>query len=197
MSGKALKRTGRPKRLTLEQRIALAQRYHAGETAKHLSEAYGVSRRHVTRIAKEEKGEGQEVRDPSVAVSFRATRSDMLAFDTEWQARGFANRSQALQAVVRARCGLLDLMQNDLHGLLHGMAQAKDLSSSARLLAKAVQRGKLALDPDDRDVLLRLLQLAQEIHRELAGLKAAAQNRRGEGWRSGEAIAPFEEARHV
>jgi len=31
-------KTGRPKRLKLEQRIELARRYHAGETPKVLSE---------------------------------------------------------------------------------------------------------------------------------------------------------------
>ena len=35
-------KTGRPKRLELEQRIELARRYHAGETPKVLAEAYGV-----------------------------------------------------------------------------------------------------------------------------------------------------------
>ena len=41
---------GRPKRLKLEERIALARRYHAGDTPKVLAEAYGVPRRHVTRM---------------------------------------------------------------------------------------------------------------------------------------------------
>ena len=58
-------KTGRPKRLKLEQRIEMARRYHAGETPKALAEAYGISRRHVTRLAKEEAGDGLAVRDPS------------------------------------------------------------------------------------------------------------------------------------
>ena len=84
-------KTGRPKRLKLEQRIELARRYHAGETPKVLAETYGVSRRHVTRLAKEEQGEGLAVRDPSERVSFRATQSELEAFDAEWRMRGFAN----------------------------------------------------------------------------------------------------------
>ncbi|WP_051927664.1 hypothetical protein [Ruegeria halocynthiae] len=182
MSGKILTRTGRPKRLKLEARIELARRYQAGETAKHLSEVYGVSRRHVTRISREQKGEGREVRDPSMAVSFRAAQSEVAAFDAEWRARGFANRSQALQAVVRARCGLLDLMQEDLRGFSEMLRQAREVSDGARVLAKAVQRGQLTLAPKDRATLADLLELAQNTHRELAALKTAAHQRRGRGW---------------
>mgnify|MGYP003626609225 CR=1 FL=1 len=54
--------------LKLEQRIELARRYKAGETPKVLAEAYGISRRHVTRLAKEEQGEGLAVRDPFAHV---------------------------------------------------------------------------------------------------------------------------------
>ena len=97
-------KTGRPKRLKLEQRIELARRYHAGETPKVLAEAYGVSRRHVTRLAKEEQGEGLAVRVPSESVSFRATQTELEAFDAEWQEHCFGNRSQALNAVLRAWC---------------------------------------------------------------------------------------------
>ncbi|MDP5218787.1 helix-turn-helix domain-containing protein [Ruegeria sp. 2205SS24-7] len=183
MSGKLLTRTGRPKRLKLEARIELAQRYHRGETPKALAEAYGVSRRHVTRIAKEQRGEGQEVRDPSVAVSFRAAQSEVDAFDTEWQMRGFANRSQALQAVVRARCGLLDLMSDDLRLFSETLQRAQDISDSARVLAKAVQRGKLKLAREDHNSLSELLTLAQETHRALAAMKASVQGRRGALWR--------------
>jgi hypothetical protein len=183
---------GRPKRLKLEERIALARRYHAGETPKVLAEAYGVSRRHVTRIAKEEKGEGQEVRDPSVAVSFRTAQSDLSAFDAEWQGLGFATRSQALQAMVRARCGVLSLMQGDLQAFSETVQRAQDLSDAARVLAKAVHRGQLHLAVADRQLLSDLLELAQGTHRDLASLKVAAQRRRGEGWNPTKAVAKTE-----
>ena len=183
---------GRPKRLKLEDRIALARRYHAGETPKVLAEAYGVSRRHVTRIAKEEKGEGQDVRDPSVAVSFRTAESDLNAFDAEWQGLGFANRSQALQAMVRARCGVLSLMQSDLQAFSETVQRAQDLSRAARVLAKSVHRGQLHLAMADRQLLSDLLELAQGTHRDLASLKAAAQRRRGEGWDPTKAVAKTE-----
>ncbi|MGZ2260073.1 helix-turn-helix domain-containing protein [Roseobacter sp. A03A-229] len=173
---------GRPKRLKLEERIELARRYHAGETPKVLAEAYGVSRRHVTRLAKEERGEGQEVRDPSVTVSFRAARSEMAAFDTAWQARGFTSRSQALQAVVRARCGLLDLMREDLRAFSETLQQAQDVADSGRVLAKAAQRGRLTLSPENRATLVALHDLAQRTYRDLATLKASACQRRGVGW---------------
>ncbi|WP_425046756.1 helix-turn-helix domain-containing protein [Primorskyibacter sp. S87] len=180
---------GRPKRLKLEDRIALARRYHAGETPKVLAEAYGVSRRHVTRIAKEEKGEGQDVRDPSVAVSFRTAESDLNAFDAEWQGLGFANRSQALQAMVRARCGVLSLMQRDLQAFAETVQRAQDLSDAARVLAKAVHRGQLHLAVADRQLLSALLELAQGTHRDLASLKVAAHRRRGERWDPTKAVS--------
>ncbi len=183
---------GRPKRMKLEERIALARRYHAGETPKVLAEAYGVSRRHVTRIAKEEKGEGQDVRDPSVAVSFRTAQSDLSAFDAEWQGLGFANRSQALQAMVRARCGVLSLMQGDLQAFSETVQQAQDLSDAARVLAKAVHRGQVHLAMADRQLLSDLLELAQATHRDLTSLKAAAQRRRCEGWAPTKAVAKIE-----
>lgn len=183
---------GRPKRLKLEERIALARRYHAGDTPKVLAEAYGVSRRHVTRIAKEEKGEGQEVRDPSVTVSFRTAQSDLSAFDAEWQGLGFATRSQALQAMVRARCGVLSLMQSDLQAFSETVQRAQDLSDAARVLAKAVHRGQLHLAMADRQLLSDLLELAQGTHRDLASLKVAAQRRRGEGWNPTKAVAETE-----
>ncbi len=175
-------KTGRPKRLKLEERIELARRYHAGETPKVLAEAYGVSRRHVTRLAKEERGEGLEVRDPSVAVSFRATQSDVAAFDAEWRARGFGTRSQALQALVRARCGLLDVAQDDLENFGETLHLARDISDAGRVLAKAVQRGKLTLVPEDRETLVALLDLAEVTRRTLSAMQAAARARRGQGW---------------
>ncbi len=60
------------KNLTLEARIEVARRFAAGESAKDLAAAFGISRRHVNRIAKEEAGEGITVRDPSETVAFRA-----------------------------------------------------------------------------------------------------------------------------
>lgn len=175
-------KTGRPKRLKLEERIELARRYHAGETPKVLAEAYGVSRRHVTRLAKEERGEGVEVRDPSVAVSFRAAQSDVAAFDAEWRARGFGTRSQALQALVRARCGILDVAPDDLKSFGETLRLARDVSDTGRVLAKAVQRGKLTLEPEDRETLVALLDLAEETRRTLSAMQAAARTRRGQVW---------------
>lgn len=181
---------GRSKRLKLEERIELARRYHAGETPKALAAAFGVSRRHVTRIAKEERGESMEVRDPSIAVSFRAAQSEVAAFDAEWQARGFGTRSQALQALVRARCGLLDVTRDHLRCFGESLRLARDVSDAGRVLAKAVQRGQLALEPGDRATLVALLDLAEETWRTLAAMQAAARTRRGQGWRQAEGDEP-------
>ena len=173
---------GRPKRLKLEQRQELARRYLAGETPKVLAEFYGVSRRHVTRLAKEERGDGLAVRDPSEPVSFRATQSELAAFDAEWQDRGFANRSQALQAMLRARCGFLDVHRDQLEGFAAACRQAQDITDAGRGLAKAVHRGQIALSGDDLAVVSQLLDVAQNLSRALAEMKHRAWSARGQGW---------------
>ncbi len=175
-------KTGRPRRLKLEQRFELARRYHAGETPKVLAAAYGVSRRHVTRLAREEQGDGVAVRDPSERVSFRATRSELAAFDAEWRARGFANRSQALKAVLRGRCGFLDVPRDLVADFCARWRQARDVSDAGLALAKAVHRGKLAVLPEDRAVLIALVDLAQSMSRELGSMKDAAQVQRHRAW---------------
>lgn len=175
-------RTGRPKRLKLEQRIELARRYHAGETPKVLAEAFGVSRRHVTRLAKEEHGDGVAVRDPSERVSFRASQSELAAFDAEWQGRGFANRSQALNAVLRGRCGFLDVPRDLVEEFAAAWRQSKDVSDAGLALAKAVHRGKLGVSSEDRALLIELVDLTQNMSRELGRMKEAARVQRHRGW---------------
>jgi len=175
-------KTGRPKRLKLEQRIELARRYHAGETPKVLAEAFGLSRRHVTRLAKQEQGDGVAVRNPSERVSFRATQSELGAFDAEWRARGFANRSQALNAVLRGRCGFLDVPRDLVAEFCAAWRQAKDVSDAGLALAKAVHRGRLEVSEADRAVLIKLLDLAQTMSREMGRMKDAAQALRHQEW---------------
>ncbi|KGM85852.1 Homeodomain protein-like domain protein [Roseovarius mucosus DSM 17069] len=75
------------KNLKLEERIEVARRFAAGESAKDLAVAFGISPRHVNRLAKEEAGEGIAMRDPSEAVSFRASRSELDAFDVNQHAK--------------------------------------------------------------------------------------------------------------
>lgn len=174
----------RPTRLTEEERRALARRYRAGETPKVLAACYGISRRHVTRLAREVRGEGLAVRDPSVAVSFRAARSEVALFDAEWGARGFGSRSAALRALVRARCGLLDAARDDLRHFGETLARAQGLAETGRVLAKAAARGHLVLGQGDREVLAALLDLAEETRRGLQGMQVAAGARRGQGWRA-------------
>jgi hypothetical protein len=180
--GTLVMKTGRPKRLKLEQRIELARRYHAGETPKVLAEAYGVSRRHVTRLAKEEQGEGLAVRDPSESVSFRATQSELETFDSEWLERGYANRSQALNAVLRGRCGFLDVPRDLVADFCASWRQSKDVSDAGLALAKAVHRGKITVSSQDRAVLIALVDLVQTMSRELGQMKDAAQAQRGQDW---------------
>ena len=170
------------KNLTLEARIEVARRFAAGESAKDLAAAFGISRRHVNRIAKEEAGEGITVRDPSETVAFRASRSELDAFDAEWHERGYANRSQALNAVLRGRCGFLDVPRDLVSEFCAAWRQAKDVSDAGLVLAKAVHRGRLEVSGADRAVLIELLDLAQSMSREMGRMKDAAQALRHQEW---------------
>ncbi len=169
------------KNLTIEQRIEIARRFQSGEAARDLSEEFGVSVRHISRLAKEEIGEGVAVRDPSEVVTFRAPQSELSAFDAEWQARGFANRSQALKAVVRARCGFMDVTADRLEGFVGAWRQSRDLTDAGMALAKAVRRGRLVLTDEDRALMSELVELAQKMTRELGVMKDLAQVQRGAG----------------
>nr|WP_279391852.1 helix-turn-helix domain containing protein [Shimia aestuarii] len=168
--------------MKLEQRIEVAKRFAAGESAKDLAAAFGISPRHVNRLAKEEAGEGIAVRDPSETVAFRASRSELDAFDAEWRERGFANRSQALNAVLRGRCGFLDIPRDLVSEFCAAWRQAKDMSDAGLVLAKAVHRGRLEVSEADRAVLIELLDLAQSMSREMGQMKDAAQALRHQEW---------------
>ncbi|KEJ94516.1 Homeodomain-like domain-containing protein [Pseudosulfitobacter pseudonitzschiae] len=170
------------KNLKLEQRIEVARRFAAGESAKDLAAAFGISPRHVNRLAKEEAGEGITVRDPSETVAFRASRSELEAFDAEWCERGYANRSQALNAVLRGRCGFLDVPRDLVAEFCAAWRQAKDVSDAGLLLAKAVHRGRLEVSEADRAVLIEILDLAQSMSREMGRMKDAAQALRQQEW---------------
>lgn len=170
------------KNLKLEERIEVARRFVAGEGAKELAAAFGISPRHVNRLAKEEAGEGIAVRNPSETVAFRASRSELDAFDAEWRARGYANRSQALNAVLRGRCGFLDVPRDLVAEFCAAWRHAKDVSEAGLVLAKAVHRGRLEVSEADRVVLIELLDLAQSMSRELGRMKDAAQALRVQEW---------------
>ena len=163
------------KNLKLEERIEVARRFAAGESAKDLAAAFGISARHVNRLAKEEAGQGITVRDPSETMAFRASRSELAAFDAEWRERGYANRSQALNAVLRGRCGFLDVPRDLVAEFCAAWRQAKDVSDAGLALAKAVHRGRLEVSEADRAVLIELLDLAQSMSREMGRMKDAAQ----------------------
>ncbi len=169
------------KNLTIEQRIEIARRFQAGEAAQDLSAEFGVSARHVLRLAKEEIGEGIAVRDPSEVVTFRAFLSELSAFDADWRARGFANRSQALKAVVRARCGFMDVTADRLDGFVEVWHQSRDLTDAGMALAKSVRRGRLVLTDEDRALVSELVELAQKMTREIGAMKDLAQVQRGSG----------------
>ena len=136
----------------------------------------------MNRLAKEEAGEGIAVRDPSETVAFRASRSELDAFDAEWRERGFANRSQALNAVLRGRCGFLDIPRDLVSEFCAAWRQAKDMSDAGLVLAKAVHRGRLEVSEADRTVLTELLDLAQSMSREMGRMKDAAQALRAQEW---------------
>ena len=137
--------------------------------------------RHISRLAKEEIGEGVALRDPSEVVTFRASQSELSAFDAEWQARGYANRSQALKAVVRARCGFMDVTADRLDGFVETWRQSRDLTDAGMVLAKSVRRGRLVLTDQDRALVSELVELAQKMTRDLGAMKDVAQTQRGAG----------------
>ncbi|MBB04757.1 MAG: hypothetical protein CML03_04455 [Pseudooceanicola sp.] len=170
------------KNLKLEERIEVARRFAAGESARELAAAFGISPRHVNRLAKEEAGEGIAVRDPSETVAFRASQSELAAFDAEWRARGYANRSQALNAVLRGRCGFLDVPRDLVSEFCAAWRQAKDVSDAGLVLAKALHRGRLEVTEADRAMLIELLDLAQSMSREMGRMKDAAQAMRHQDW---------------
>jgi hypothetical protein len=90
------------KNLKLEERIEVGRGASRRARARRSWRRRSVSlSRHVNRLAKEEAGEGIAARDPSETVAFRASQSELAAFDAEWRERGFSNRSQALNAVLR------------------------------------------------------------------------------------------------
>lgn len=169
------------KNLTIEQRIEIARRFQAGEATQDLSAEFGVSVRHVSRLAKEEIGEGVAVRDPSEVVTFRASQSELSAFDADWRARGYSNRSQALKAVVRARCGFMDVTADRLDGFVEAWRQSRDLTDAGMALAKAVRRGRLVLTEEDQTLVSELVDLAQKMTRELGAMKNLAQVQRRSG----------------
>lgn len=170
------------KNLKLEQRIEIARRFAAGESAKTLATDFGVSARQVNRLVKEETGDGVAVRDPTEIVSFRASHSELAAFDAEWQSLGFANRSQALNAMLRGRCGFLDVPRALVEEFAAVWRQVKDVSDAGLVLAKAVHRGKLVVSLEDRALLIELVDLAQKMSRELGRMKDAARVQRHRGW---------------
>ena len=122
------------------------------------------------------------MRDPSETVAFRASRSELDAFDAEWRERGYANRSQAFNAVLRGRCGFLDVPRDLVAEFCSAWRQAKDVSDAGLVLAKAVHRGRLEVSEADRTVLIELLDLAQSMSREMGRMKDAAQALRHQEW---------------
>ena len=88
-------------------------------------------------------------------------------------------------------------MKDDLQAFSETVQRAQDLSDAARVLAKAVHRGKLQLAMADRQLLSDLLELAQGTHRDLASLKAAAHWRRGKGWGPTDAVAKTQGAEAI
>lgn len=190
------------KNLKLEQRIEIARRFASGESAKALSAVFGVSTRQINRLVKEETGDGVAVRDPTEIVSFRASQSELAAFEAEWQECGFANRSQALNAMLRGRCGFLDVPRDLVDEFASAWRQSKDVSDAGLALAKAVHRGKLKVSSEDRALLIELVDLTQKMSREFGRMKEAARVQRHQDWpkmkeepsSNPDAVVPFDRA---
>ena len=126
-----------------------------------------MSVRHVSRLAKEEVGEG-------VAVAIRPRLSLFVplnpSFLPSMQSGGrgvMLTATRALKAVVRARCGFMDVTAERLDGFVEVWRQSRDLTDAGMALAKAVRRGRLVLADEDRALVSELVELAQKMTREL------------------------------
>lgn len=115
---------------------------------------------------------------------------------------GFANRSQALNAMLRGRCGFLDVPRDLVDEFASAWRQSKDVSDAGLALAKAVHRGKLKVSSEDRALLIELVDLTQKMSREFGRMKEAARVQRHQDWpkikeepRSNpDAVVPFDRA---
>lgn len=95
---------------------------------------------------------------------------------------GFRNRLQALNAVLRGRCGFLDVGQSELADFSAAWRQAKDVSDDVRTLAKSVVLGKLEISAKDRALLRSASDLINHLSREMGLMKDAARTRHGRGF---------------
>ena len=87
-----------------------------------------------------------------------------------------------MNAVLRGRCGFLDVPRDLVAEFCAAWRQAKDVSDAGLALAKAVHRGRLEVSEADRAVLIELLDLAQSMSREMGRMKDAAQALRHQEW---------------
>lgn len=134
-------------------------------------------------IANEQRGEGLSVRGPSDPRQWHFVHHNPNSQrSVQSGARGFRNRSQALNAVLRGRCGFLDVGQGELADFSAVWRQAKDVSDDVRTLAKAVVLGKLTITAEDRALLRAVGDLTNYLSREMGRMKDAARDRHGHGF---------------
>ena len=84
--------------------------------------------------------------------------------------------------MLRGRCGFLDVPRDLVAEFCAAWRQARDVSDTGLVLAKAVHRGRLEVSEADRAVLIELLDLAQSMSREMGRMKDAAQVLRHQEW---------------
>lgn len=168
---------GRYRRLTLDQRIELTRRHRRGESAAALAAAYGVSERSVYRTVQARRSETARMRDPTVAVSFRAPRSELDAFEALAAEAGLGRRGSAFRALLRMSTGLLTVPAAQLAQAHHAAIALSSLGINLNQLARAVNRGKLRLDDEDRALLGALAREVEALRRQFQRAHEEAKER--------------------
>ena len=168
---------GRYRRLTLDQRIELTRRHRRGESAAALAAAYGVSERSVYRTVRAHTSETARTRDPTVSVAFRAPRSEIEAFEALAAEAGLGRRGSAFRALLRMSTGLLTVPAAQLAEAHHAAIALSSLGINLNQLARAVNRGKLRLNDEDRALLGALAREVEGLRRQFQRAHEEAKER--------------------
>ncbi|AUQ92607.1 hypothetical protein PhaeoP24_04049 (plasmid) [Phaeobacter inhibens] len=167
------------KRLPIEKRIELAQRYAKGEQPNDLSKAFGVSVRQVYRIIAEEKGDTRSKDDKQVVVSFRAPEAEVKGYLDLVKVHGIQEKSSAFRSLVRMAQGLVELFPDRFEAFNRSAWLIRKEGQLLNQLAKAVHKGKLRLTDEDRHLLSKCLDANQRLHDDLRMILEEHKGRRG------------------
>lgn len=144
------------KRLTALQRAELTRRLRSGEGAAVLAEAYGVSERSIWRAAREVRGVTLRTTDPTRSFSFRASASEVEAFEALAREAGLGRRGTAFRVLLRMASGLVEVAPEEMTAFNVSVITVTRQGALLNQIAKRVNMGQVRLTQEDR-VLLRAL----------------------------------------